>query len=146
MDPWIPLAAGDPPCWAANLIVGARLYSQEAAETAAGTEGEDSPYEMYTLFSRWWKQVRANYVDEDKSSYEDLIEGALQGMLQSLDPHSQFMDEEAFTAMREDTAGKFGGLGITIGIKDQVLTVNCADGRHAGVPRRSSFRRQDHRD
>lgn len=107
---------------AVNLVVGARLYSQE---TAAGAEqaGEDSPYEMYTLFSKVVEQVRANYVDGEKSTYEDLIHGALKGMLQSLDPHSQFMDEEAFTAMKEDTAGKFGGLGITIGVKDAVLTV-----------------------
>ncbi len=107
---------------AVNLVVGARLYSQE---TAAGAEkaGEDSPYEMYTLFSKVVEQVRANYVDGEKSTYEDLIHGALKGMLQSLDPHSQFMDEESFTAMKEDTAGKFGGLGITIGVKDAVLTV-----------------------
>jgi len=108
---------------AGNLIIGARLYSQEAAAGASEESGTDSPYEMYTLFSKVVEQVRANYVDEDKSKYQDLIEGALQGMLQSLDPHSSFMDEESFTAMREDTAGKFGGLGITIGIKDSILTV-----------------------
>ena len=105
---------------ALNLAVGARLYSQE---TAAEKPPKDSPLEMYNLFSKVVEQVRANYVDADKSNYQDLIYGALRGMLQSLDPHSTFMDEEAFTAMREDTAGKFGGLGITIGIKDNLLTV-----------------------
>ena len=107
---------------AVNLAVGARLYSQETAAVAEKAD-KDSPYEMYTLFSKVVEQVRANYVDGEKSTYQDLIYGALKGMLQSLDPHSQFMDEEAFTAMKEDTAGKFGGLGITIGIKDAVLTV-----------------------
>ena len=107
---------------AANLAVGVRLYSQEVAVAEATVE-KDSPYEMYTLFSKVVEQVRANYVDADKSTYEELIQGALRGMLQSLDPHSQFMDKEAFTAMKEDTAGKFGGLGITIGIKDSFLTV-----------------------
>ena len=107
---------------AANLAVGARLYSQEAAAAEEQT-AEDSPYEMYTLFSKVVEQVRANYVDADKSTYKKLIHGALGGMLQALDPHSQFMDEEAFKSMKEDTAGKFGGLGITIGIKDGVLTV-----------------------
>ena len=107
---------------AANLAIGVRLYSQEVAADDAKA-GQDSPYEMYTLFSKVVEQVRANYVDADKSTYKELIYGALRGMLQSLDPHSQFMDEEAFTAMKEDTAGKFGGLGITIGIKDAVLTV-----------------------
>lgn len=107
---------------AANLAVGARLYSQEVA-AAEEQQEKDSPYEMYELFSKVVEQVRANYVDADKSTYQELIYGALRGMLQSLDPHSQFMDKEAFTAMKEDTAGKFGGLGITIGIKDDVLTV-----------------------
>ena len=105
---------------AVNLAVGARLYSQE---TAAAREERDSPYEMYTLFSKVVEQVRAHYVEADKSSYEDLVQGALKGMLQSLDPHSQFLDKEAYKAMREETSGKFGGLGITIGIKDNVLTV-----------------------
>ena len=107
---------------AVNLAVGARLYSQETAAVAAKAEA-DSPLEMYTLFSKVVEQVRANYVDGEKSTYQELIYGALKGMLQSLDPHSQFMDKEAFTAMKEDTAGKFGGLGITIGVKDAVLTV-----------------------
>ena len=115
---WILVAA----VLAANLAVGARLYSQEVAAAEEQKEA-DSPYEMYELFSKVVEQVRANYVDADKSTYQDLIYGALKGMLQSLDPHSQFMDKEAFTAMKEDTAGKFGGLGITIGIKDNVLTV-----------------------
>ncbi len=115
---WILVAA----VLAANLAVGARLYSQEVA-AAEERQDKDSPYEMYELFSKVVEQVRANYVDADKSTYQDLIYGALRGMLQSLDPHSQFMDKEAFTAMKEDTAGKFGGLGITIGIKDSILTV-----------------------
>ena len=105
---------------AVNLAVGARLYSQEAA---AAKVAEESPYEMYTLFSKVVEQVRAHYVDAEKSTYEELVKGALKGMLQSLDPHSQFLDEKAFKAMKEETAGKFGGLGITIGIKDNLLTV-----------------------
>ncbi len=110
---------------AVNLAVGARLYSKEAeaVQTAAVEEEDLSPYEMYALFTKIVEQVRANYVDADKATYKELIYGALRGMLQSLDPHSQFMDEKAFASMREDTAGKFGGLGITIGMKDNMLTV-----------------------
>ena len=108
---------------AANLAVGARLFAQETAATAAADDPEASPYEMYALFSKVVEQIRANYVDADKTGYQDLVEAALEGMLQSLDPHSQFMDKEAFTAMREDTSGHFGGLGITIGLRDGVLTV-----------------------
>ncbi len=105
-----------------NLAVGARLHTQEAA-AAEAQAGQDSPYPMYELFSKVVEQVRTHYVEADQSTYEELVEGALKGMLQSLDPHSQFMDKEAFKAMREETAGQFGGLGITIGIKDTMLTV-----------------------
>lgn len=105
-----------------NLAVGARLHTQEAAAAEAQAV-QDSPYPMYELFSKVVEQVRTHYVEADQSTYEELVEGALKGMLQSLDPHSQFMDKEAFKAMREETAGQFGGLGITIGIKDTMLTV-----------------------
>lgn len=108
----------------ANLAAGVRLYSQETAAAEAKTATEEkSPYEMYALFSTVVEQIRAQYVDADKCGYEDLIHSALHGMLQSLDPHSSFMDEEEFSSMKEDTSGKFGGLGITIGIKNSVLTV-----------------------
>ena len=105
-----------------NLAVGARLHTQEVA-AAEEQAAQDSPYPMYELFSKVVEQVRTHYVEADKSTYKELVEGALKGMLQSLDPHSQFMDKEAFKAMREETAGQFGGLGITIGIKDTMLTV-----------------------
>ena len=108
---------------AANLVLGVSAHSQEAAARKEAAEDEPSPYEMYMLFSTVVEQVRSNYVDEDKCSYKDLVYDALRGMLGSLDPHSQFMDEEDFKELREDTAGKFGGLGITIGMKDSVLTV-----------------------
>lgn len=108
--------------FAGNLAVGGRLYAKEKAAADAAAE-EDSPAEMYALFATVVEQVRAHYVDADSSTYKNLVEEALRGMLQSLDPYSQFMDKEEFTAMKEDTAGKFGGLGITIGIRDNLLSV-----------------------
>ncbi len=108
---------------AVNLVLGVSAYSQEAAARKEAEADEPSPYEMYMLFSTVVEQVRSHYVDEDKCSYKDLVYDALRGMLGSLDPHSQFMDEDDFKELREDTAGKFGGLGITIGMKDSVLTV-----------------------
>ena len=103
---------------AGNLLVGARLYSQ----TPSGGE-RDTAYEKMALFTRVLEQVREHYVDEDKTTYKDLIYGALRGMLQSLDPHSQFMDPEVYSEMKDDTAGEFGGLGIVISIKDGILTI-----------------------
>lgn len=111
---WITVAA----VLAANWVVGARLYSQELA----GVRAED-PYHYMALFTRTIEQIRENYVETNSISYKDLVYGALRGMLQSLDPHSQFLDADMYKDMKDDTSGQFGGLGIVIGIKDGGLTV-----------------------
>lgn len=103
---------------AANWWLGARLYSQEAASAQ-----KDDPFQYMTLFTRALEQIRANYVETNRVSYKDLVYAALQGMLQSLDPHSQFLDEDMFKDMKDDTSGQFGGLGIVIGIKEGALTI-----------------------
>jgi carboxyl-terminal processing protease len=101
-----------------NLIFGARLYSQEVAVSQ-----REQAYDKIALFTKVIEQVRESYVDGEKTSYQDLIYGALRGMLQSLDPHSQFLDREGYEDMREDTAGQFGGIGVVVGVKDSVLTI-----------------------
>lgn len=67
--------------------------------------------------------IRRNYIDDDKIDYQDLMHGALRGLLLDLDPYSQFLDPEAFRELRENAAGEFGGIGITIGMRNKVLTV-----------------------
>jgi carboxyl-terminal processing protease len=69
------------------------------------------------------QHIRKNYVDPDDTGYSKLIYGALRGMLQSLDAHSQFLDPDMYTDMKEDTSGQFGGLGIVISLKDGILTI-----------------------
>jgi len=103
---------------AANLVLGARLQTQ-----GVPPEDPNLGYEKMALFTRALEQVREQYVDTLKTSYQDLIYGALRGMLQSLDPHSQFLDPAMYKDMKDETAGEFGGLGIVIGIKDGLLTV-----------------------
>ncbi|NLB59926.1 MAG: S41 family peptidase, partial [Lentisphaerae bacterium] len=79
--------------------------------------------EKMRLLTNVLLEIRKSYVDEEKTEYKELLYGALRGMLQAFDPHSQFMDPDMFRDMRNDTAGEFGGLGIVIGIRDNVLTV-----------------------
>jgi carboxyl-terminal processing protease len=78
-------------------------------------------YENLELFQKVLHFVETNYVDPVKN--KDLIYGAIKGMLETLDPHSNFLPPEIFKDMKIDTSGKFGGLGIEIGMKDNVLTV-----------------------
>ena len=73
------------------------------------------------FFTEVLSYVEANYVEEVEP--ERVIHGAIRGMLRSLDPHSSFMPPEMFGEMQVETEGRFGGLGIEITIRDDVLTV-----------------------
>ena len=101
-----------------NLLVGARMYNSDDAVSE-----REQALDQLKLFTTVLEQVREYYVDEEKIDYEELIEGSLEGMLNSLDPHSQFMDVESYQDMKEDTAGEFGGIGVVISVKDNILTV-----------------------
>ncbi len=67
--------------------------------------------------------IQGAYVDEDKTKSKALIAGAIKGMVQTLDPFSQYLDVQEATDMKQDTQGSFGGLGIEISIKNRQLTV-----------------------
>lgn len=82
---------------------------------------EDDFYKEVELFTDAMITIRSEYVEEAK--YKDLIYGALKGMLASLDDYSQFLDPEAYKEVKVETEGEFGGLGIQIAIKDDLLTV-----------------------
>jgi carboxyl-terminal processing protease len=82
-------------------------------------EGEG--YEDLRTFTEVLSMVKRHYVEEVKS--KDLIYGAIKGMLNSLDPHSSFMTAEGYKEMQVETKGEFGGIGIQIGMKENVLTV-----------------------
>jgi carboxyl-terminal processing protease len=102
-----------------NLFFGAQIYFYSARASE-----KDDPYENYRLLAHVLEQVRQEYVDGDKLTYQDLIHSALKGMLNSLDPHSEFMDAERFDELRKDTEGEFGGLGVIVEVnKNKVLTV-----------------------
>jgi carboxyl-terminal processing protease len=101
-----------------NLLLGARIYFSYAQ---AGEK--DDVYQNIELFTRVLERVRKDYVDGDKVTYKDLIYAALKGMLNSLDPHSEFMDADKYDELKNDTEGAFGGLGIVIGLRDNFLTV-----------------------
>lgn len=78
-------------------------------------------YEELKTFSEVLNQVQKHYVDETKP--KDLIQGAIRGMLSTLDPHSAYMTPEMYKEMQVETKGEFGGVGIQIGVKDNRLAV-----------------------
>ena len=91
---------------------------------ALAQEDEDvSPYKEMKTLARAVELIRQDYVDEDKTDYEELIHSALRGMLEELDPHSDFMDPKDFKGMQEDTRSEFGGLGVVVTRKEERLVI-----------------------
>src|SRR5436309_1927537 len=99
-----------------NLSIGAWIFRTQAAE-------RDSAYPSLELFSYVLEKVRKDYVDGQNVKYQDLVYGALKGMLNTLDPHSEFMEPEKYKELQNDTQGAFGGLGIVVSMKDNFVTV-----------------------
>jgi carboxyl-terminal processing protease len=79
------------------------------------------PYEDLQLLSAVFGKIKTDYVEP--VSDDKLIKEAINGMVHGLDPHSDFLDAEAFHELQVDTQGKFGGLGIEVGIEDGVIRV-----------------------
>jgi carboxyl-terminal processing protease len=108
-----------------NHDVGAATSSANTAET----------YKQLGLFGDVFEQVRKNYVDD--VSNETLVEGAINGMLTSLDPHSNYLNAKNFTDMKVQTRGEFGGLGIEVsmenGLVKVVSPIDDTPAAHAGL-------------
>jgi carboxyl-terminal processing protease len=98
------------------LCVGSLCAQEDDSDDA-------SPYREMKTLARAVELIRQDYVDENKTGYEELIYNALRGMLEELDPHSDFMDPKDFTSMQEDTRSEFGGLGVVVGMKNDRLTI-----------------------
>lgn len=90
-----------------------------AASQAAETDEET--FRQLELFGDIFERVRAQYVDE--TTDKQLIESAINGMLQSLDPHSSYLNEENFRDMQVQTRGEFGGLGIEVTMEQGFVRV-----------------------
>ena len=90
-------------------------------QNQAKAENRQETYKQLNLFGDVFQRVQEQYVEEvtDKK----LIEAAISGMLQSLDPHSSYLSPESYKDMQVKTKGKFGGLGIEITMEDGVVKV-----------------------
>ena len=81
----------------------------------------NSQYEKLKIFSEVLSLIESSYVE--KVDNKDLIEGAIHGLVKTLDPHSSYMPVDAYKEMQVQTSGKFGGLGIEVSIRSGILTV-----------------------
>ena len=78
-------------------------------------------YDKIDLFGEVLEKIKKDYVDDVNQS--EMMESAINGVLQSLDPYSSYMSPELFKEMQTDTSGQFGGLGIEIGMESGVVKV-----------------------
>ena len=88
-----------------------------AAKAAASTD----TFSQLNLFGDVFERIKAGYVEKPDDA--KLVEGAINGMITSLDPHSRYMNEKAWREMRETTSGEFGGLGIEVTMEDGLVKV-----------------------
>jgi carboxyl-terminal processing protease len=110
----------------AGLGIAGSLHfaaTADKSDRSAATLARDLrlPVEDLTLFTQVYDRIKNDYVEtvEDKK----ILREAINGMLQGLDPHSQFLDADAFKEMQATSSGEFGGIGIEIGSEDGFLKV-----------------------
>lgn len=91
----------------------------EPAPTAA--EASELPLDEIRTFTEVFGKVKNDYVEQVED--RKLLENAIRGMLEGLDPHSAYLDPEAYRELQEGTSGEFGGLGIEVGLEDGFIKV-----------------------
>jgi carboxyl-terminal processing protease len=109
---------------AIGLLLGSpAVLAAEAAEAPAAAVNGKAPLPLEELrtFAEVMDRIKAAYVEpvDDKT----LLENAIKGMLSNLDPHSAYLEPEAFAELQESTSGEFGGLGIEVGTEDGFIKV-----------------------
>src|SRR5881296_3110321 len=106
------------------FVIGSLLMvltlSLGGSVASKGADG-GATYEQLKLFTEVLSIVQNQYVDEVPP--KDLIYSAIKGTLRGLDAHSSFLDPDSYKEMQVETSGSFGGLGIEITLRDDILTV-----------------------
>lgn len=102
------------------LLVGIGLGLLLSGQGKVGAVPKED-YESLETFTNILAIVKKNYVDD--VNVKDLVTGAINGMLSSMDPHSAYLTPDLYKELQMDTQGRFGGLGIEITVRNGVLTV-----------------------
>jgi carboxyl-terminal processing protease len=105
------------------LSVAIGRGQSQTDQTGQNKDQQGDGYSQISIFAKAIELLRQDYVDANKTSYHDLIEAAMKGMLSSLDPHSQYMDPNDFRDMQDDTRSRFNGLGIEVSTKNGLPTI-----------------------
>ena len=104
----------------AAAVVAVALFSLRQDLGAANPNSAET-YKQLNLFGEVFERVRSEYVDD--VSDNSLVESAINGMLTSLDPHSNYLNTKNFNDMKVQTRGEFGGLGIEVSMENGLVKV-----------------------
>ncbi len=108
--------------WGWGLIVmGALVLGLLVGKGVEKTGYASESYEELKIFAEVLTQVKKHYVETLQT--QELVHGAVRGLLKTLDPHSSYMTPDMYQEMQVETKGEFGGLGIQIGIRDHRIVV-----------------------
>ena len=102
-------------------MFGSFAQAKDTPEKTIAPSSAKDKLEAYIKFTQILNVIESQYVDDTNTT--DLVDKALKGLLANLDSHSSFMDSKDFKDLSVQTKGEFGGLGISIGMKDGALTV-----------------------
>ncbi|WP_240910075.1 S41 family peptidase [Desulfopila sp. IMCC35008] len=97
------------------------LLSSFQAVADISQKEREKTYSQLEVFANVLSILQDNYVEEIDTN--DIIDGAIKGLLYTLDPHSAYLEPEGFNELQEETQGQFSGIGIEITIKDGILTI-----------------------
>ena len=104
-----------------GLLIGLLLAGSHQVLAKRDTEALQLPLSDIRLFTDIYARIKKDYVEEVGD--QDLLRGAIRGMLSSLDPHSSFLSQEEFKELQIGTSGEFGGLGIEVGMENGFVRV-----------------------
>lgn len=117
---------------ALTFLLSVLSVSIAFADTEATPASDTLPLDEIRTFTEVFAKVKSDYVE----SVDDrkLIENAIRGMLEGLDPHSSYLDKSSYKDLQEGTSGEFGGLGIEVGMEDgYVKVISPIDGTPADI-------------
>jgi carboxyl-terminal processing protease len=101
--------------------IEAPVSTQPSTANTTKNSPERLPLEDLRIFADAFNQIRQSYVEDVDD--RELLQNAIRGMLEGLDPHSAYLDEESLTELQESTTGEFAGLGLEVGMENGFLRV-----------------------
>lgn len=109
------------PCFFFITLLVGNILSAQLTHADISQEERAETYKQLEIFSNVLSILQNNYVEEIDT--REVLNGAIKGLLLSLDPHSSYLPPEELRELQEETQGAFSGIGIEVTIKDDLLTV-----------------------